>query len=359
MPESPQTASSAERATAPARWLLNAAAEGIPLTNTHALARAVVRGAAERWPDWWDAELFGPPNREADLTVLSELHEGLKRLRLVRRRGRRLYSTKRGKELARKPAALLSLLGTDLGRGDAFTDAMAAAVIDLLETVEDASSDELCRAAHLAVVHEGWHSADGRPPEERDVGWVVGEVLRRGEAYGLFERRRDPALRGRLLGSRVALTGAGRLATAAEEQPPPGMRALVFDAELVNAAGVTARLGVGEGQHLTALHDAIQAAFGWGDDHLYSFWLDGEFWGNPSSEFTTPLTPDEGQATADVPLAELGLAADQRISYVFDFGDEWRVLLTFRGTEPATGSYPRVLERTGTAPSQYPCIDEE
>jgi hypothetical protein len=62
-----------ERATAPARWLLDMGAEGIALTQTHALARAVVREGAERWPQWGDAELFGPPHREADVRVLGEL----------------------------------------------------------------------------------------------------------------------------------------------------------------------------------------------------------------------------------------------------------------------------------------------
>jgi hypothetical protein len=28
----------------------------------------------------------------------------------------------------------------------------------------------------------------------------------------------------------------------------------------------------------TDTHDAIQQAFNWENDHLYSFWLDGQFW---------------------------------------------------------------------------------
>ena len=58
-----------------------------------------------------------------------------------------------------------------------------------------------------------------------------------------------------------------------------GDAALVLDAELLNVRGVRARLAVLERQPLTAVHDAIQQAFGWYDDHLYSFWLDGSFFG--------------------------------------------------------------------------------
>jgi hypothetical protein len=105
------------------------------------------------------------------------------------------------------------------------------------------------------------------------------------------------------------------------------MPALIFDAELTNVLDVRARLAVRADQHLTDLHDAIQEAFGWLDDHLYSFWLDGRFWGDAEREYTSPVTPDESEQTADVPLAELDLAVGQEIAYVFDFGDEWRVRL--------------------------------
>lgn len=357
--------SAAERATAPARWLLDAAADGVGLTQKHALARVVVREAAERWPDWWDAELFGPPHREADLAVLTELHQGLKRLRLVRRRGRRLYSTVRGKDLSRDPGALLAVLAEDLGGGEEFIEAVAAEVVDLLEAADSATWEELDAAALLGVTREGWRLADGRPLGDRDAGWAVGEVLRRGEAYGLIERHPDLESP-RRLGSRIALSDGGRFALDAQRPGTPGLpasaglRALVFDAELVGVPGVGARLAIGEGQHLTDLHYSIQAAFGWGDDHLYSFWLDGAFWGEPSTEFTTPQTPDEGKPTAGVPLAELDLSVGKEIAYVFDFGDEWRVLLRLAATEPADGGeYPRVLQLRGTPPPQYPDLDED
>ena len=116
----------AAAATAPARWLLEmASADGVPLTQTNALARAIVREIAERWPDWWNAELFGPPHREMDMPLLEALREGLKRRRLVRRRGRKLLITPRGRKLAADPIALLYELGLDLGGGDPFTAMVA------------------------------------------------------------------------------------------------------------------------------------------------------------------------------------------------------------------------------------------
>ena len=137
------------------------------------------------------------------------------------------------------------------------------------------------------------------------------------------------------------------------------MTILIFDAELLNASGVSARLAVGSEQHLTALHDAIQEAFGWHDDHLYSFWLDNTFWGDEEAEITSPVERDEGARSADLPISELGLRPGQQLAYVFDFGDDWRVRLTLRGDEPGdAGRYPRVLQRTGQPPPQYPDPDE-
>lgn len=342
----------AARATAPARWLLGAGVDGIALTQTNVLARAVVREAAERWPEWWDADVHGPPHREADVRVLEALREGLRRLGLVRRRGRRLFSTARGRQLSDDPAALLHVLSDDLGGGDEFSEVVAAAVADALIGREQAARDDLNGSAARLAASDGWRDARGEPPSARDVSWTVTEVLCRGEAYGLIERR---TVAGKPRWSLAfALTEAGRHEFGAERETPTGGSAFIFDAELANARGVSARLAIGAEQHLTGLHDAIQEAFGWLDDHLYSFWLDGKFWGSKESEFITPDTPDHGVATADVPLAELALAPGAKIAYVFDFGDEWRVMLTLREqTNPDGQAYPRVLERKGSAPPQY------
>ncbi|MCA1697785.1 MAG: plasmid pRiA4b ORF-3 family protein, partial [Actinobacteria bacterium] len=49
------------------------------------------------------------------------------------------------------------------------------------------------------------------------------------------------------------------------------------------------KLAVRSEQTLVDLHHALQDAFDWDDDHLYSFWLKGEFWGRDGSEYTHPF----------------------------------------------------------------------
>ncbi len=335
-------------ATALVRWLLERGVDGLGLTKTHALQRAIVREAAERWPQWWRHELFGPPHRETDLPVLGATHAGLRRLRLLRRQRETLLTTPRGRELLADPEALLHVLHEDL-RGEGFEGDAWLLIEEVLHERGRRESDELSETVGRLLIAEGWRDAAGLPLEGWALVGALQPVLCRAEGYGLLRRHATPlTLELTAAGHRVATSEPAAAETIAAV---PGDAALVFDAELVNVRGVRARLAVLERQPLSALHDAIQQAFGWFDDHLYSFWLDGRFWGE--EEVTSPVVPDEAERTADVPIAELDLSIGQRIAYVFDFGDEWRVRLKVRERVAATGDHPRVLELRGTPPPQY------
>jgi pRiA4b ORF-3-like protein len=131
-----------------------------------------------------------------------------------------------------------------------------------------------------------------------------------------------------------------------------------FDAALADVQGVSRTIELREDQTLADLHETIREAFGWLDDHLYSFWLDGRFWGDHSTEYTAPVEAEEGVRTADVPVSGLGLERGARIAYLFDFGDEWRVELRMSGTGVADGGrYPRIVASKGEAPPQYPDLE--
>ena len=199
-------------ATACARWLLDAAREGAELTQTFALSRALVRDAAERWPGWWNAELFGPPHREAELPTVESLHDGLRRLKLVRRRGRKLFTTPLGRELASRPAVLLNLMAADLGRAQEFTEAVAGRVVATLAEQGPCERDDLFRHVAVNVHAEGWRRRDGGSLDERELSDVVMDVLFRGEAYGVLERIDGEGIGPRILRQRIALTDAGAIA---------------------------------------------------------------------------------------------------------------------------------------------------
>jgi pRiA4b ORF-3-like protein len=145
----------------------------------------------------------------------------------------------------------------------------------------------------------------------------------------------------------------------------------VFEAELVDLTDIRRTIAIRSDQTLDDLHHAMRAAFGWDDEHLYSFWLRGGFWARNGSEYTHPFhatQPDPlgpfatGPAprSAAVRLDRLKLRRGQRVAYVHDFGDEWRVALTLRQiTADDGGAYPRLLEQVGDAPPQYPDLDDD
>lgn len=181
----------AREALAPTLWLLERANEGIGLTQTGALNRAFVREVAERWPGWWAAEIFGPPHRETDVTPLIELDDLLRRLRLIRRRGSRVASTKQGRALRADPPALLQVLVNELFEGDGFETACAElAAALLIAGVEADYSDAIPERIRPTLVAEGWQ-AGGEPPDVRDIGLSVAAFLRPAEAIGLFKPRKD------------------------------------------------------------------------------------------------------------------------------------------------------------------------
>jgi hypothetical protein len=102
----------AAAAVEPLLWLLGRLADGVKLTQTGALPRALVREAVERYPDWWDTEVVGPPYREAEIYPLEVLHTIVDELELARRRSGILKLSPRGRALRVDPSALLSAIAS-------------------------------------------------------------------------------------------------------------------------------------------------------------------------------------------------------------------------------------------------------
>ena len=148
---------------------------------------------------------------------------------------------------------------------------------------------------------------------------------------------------------------------------------------------------------LTDLHYAIQEAFGWDADHLYSFFMNGDrdaphyeiscpeladdwesgTWtmtrnGEPVTlaEIVATTTADDDSTEEDEDdtpyasntlLSSLGLVPKHKFSYFFDFGDSHLFDVTVLGVEPRfdDGEYPRVIEAVGNAPIQYARYEDD
>ena len=198
------------------------------------------------------------------------------------------------------------------------------------------------------------------------------------------------------------------------------MRTYTFHVSIPGTGRVWRKIEMKADQTLQELHWAIQRAYKWGGDHLYSFFMSGKAW-DQSTEYCLPegvypgddlldddefddndedyedepepeLTPEEREASlrklfgdsmtleemeaeieafwsdliaaqpGDVrttTLESLELDEGQEFMYLFDYGDEWRFKVRVHDINPDApeGEYPRIVESVGEAPKQYPDWD--
>jgi hypothetical protein len=106
-------------------------------------------------------------------------------------------------------------------------------------------------------------------------------------------------------------------------------------------------------QHtLEAVHEAIQEAYNFANDHLYVFNLNSELWSETNyyhpESFMKPTANE-------IKLGELNLYPGQQFTYLFDFGDQWEFfieVLEIKENEPEV-RVPKLIKKTGRAPRRY------
>ena len=118
---------------------------------------------------------------------------------------------------------------------------------------------------------------------------------------------------------RKASNGSLSLKVTLNDTKPPVWRRLVISCEMT----------------LSELHQVIQAAMDWDDDHLHAFDIAGRQYGDPSS---LDEVADEERLTLNK-VVNTGVS---RFTYTYDFGDNWEhtVLIEQPQRPLAEGRYP-------------------
>ena len=151
-------------------------------------------------------------------------------------------------------------------------------------------------------------------------------------------------------------------------------RLYILKVALSHSKRIWRRIEITGNQSLDQLHEAIFSAFDRYDPHMYSFYLTkpgskarDRFANAP--EYTHPYAVEEDSDWGHKKLhdasitniSNLNLRVKDTFEYLFDFGDEWlheitveRVLDIF-----PKGDYPKIKERKGESPPQYPEYDDE
>lgn len=115
-------------------------------------------------------------------------------------------------------------------------------------------------------------------------------------------------------------------------------------------------LEIADSSSLHDLHDAIQAAVGFDNRHLYSFFISREESGAERLHF------DGEEYSLDAGIGSvLPLPTGKKLFYWFDFGDDWIFQVLPSQQQPGEARpnrhYPFVVAETGSKPEQYKGYD--
>ena len=110
------------------------------------------------------------------------------------------------------------------------------------------------------------------------------------------------------------------------------------------------RIRVPESYSLHQLHRVLQIVFSWLDYHLYAFQIGKRIFERPERE-------SEYESSIAVSLSDLQLKTGQRFRYTYDFGDNWRHLITVESFLPmpsrGDGDWsPRLMAGARAAPPE-------
>lgn len=99
---------------------------------------------------------------------------------------------------------------------------------------------------------------------------------------------------------------------------------------------------------LAELHQSIQAVMDWHDCHLHEFEALDTQYADPRAEL------EEARDERKVTLAQLGLREKDRLHYVYDFGDNWEMLITVMRMLPydPAATYPTCITGKRAAPPE-------
>ncbi|MBB4929859.1 hypothetical protein F4561_000679 [Lipingzhangella halophila] len=166
-------------ALAPVRRLLDYADEGIGLTQIGYISPTAVRELCAEF-DWSSSP--SPARSETDVMQLIALHKLLRTMRAVRRSGRRLVLTRRGRRLHGDTDALWRAVAEGVLDTDGFEQAAAETLLGLLlvrlprPTGNHARDDDadITSDARLILADAGWAGADSDDgPETQQLQSVL------------------------------------------------------------------------------------------------------------------------------------------------------------------------------------------
>ena len=110
---------------------------------------------------------------------------------------------------------------------------------------------------------------------------------------------------------------------------------------------------------LDQVHDAIQSAVDFDDDHLYEFFVARTERSRPTKRYEC-----DNKSLRDTRIRDVfPLPPKHHLYYLFDYGDSWVFRISRSRKQPQTPvagtEYPRVVSESGEKPMQYDLGDSD
>lgn len=180
------------------------------------------------------------------------------------------------------------------------------------------------------------------------LSWLAGPIAN----LWPFERRIDTATLTQLFDTLKSIRPDLRNTLLFAEQDFPANAALTFKVNLENASRT---LLINSSDSLDDLANAILAAFAFDNDHLYEFVYKNSFSITKRISHPEALMDEDEASTATCLIWSLGLVVGSKLTFLFDFGDNWEFSMELEAidTETTPPAQPKVIKRTGKPPKQY------
>ena len=103
------------------------------------------------------------------------------------------------------------------------------------------------------------------------------------------------------------------------------------------------RLELASDSYLDEVHDVIQVAFGWTDSHLHGFASGSSSYAAATERYLCPFDAAEGEdgiPEGEVRLDEVLANPGDKLSYLYDYGDDWQHVIALEAVLPRSAGAP-------------------
>ena len=149
------------------------------------------------------------------------------------------------------------------------------------------------------------------------------------------------------------------------------MKTYILKINLLDRKKISREIETAENTDLYKLAEAIVGAYGFDFDHAFGFFskiAESRYFDSEKKyelftdliEEGEDLEPTGAGSVKKTKTSEVWGNVGDKMMFLFDYGDNWRFIveLVDFGEKKAKQKYPRVIKKVGTAPEQYPEIEE-